>query len=223
MWIFQLTRSGFRIHLTRDKLYTGLEEAQARIKIAERNINNSRYADDTTLMAESEEELKSLLMKVKEESDKAGLNIQKSKIMASGHWMDWCWSWSSNTLVTWSEELTHLKRPWCWERLKGGGEGDDRGWDGLIASPTQWTWVWVNSGSWWWTGKPGVLRSWGHKELGKTEQLNWTELSSMFLASNSYPFLSSWKSCGENPWFLLHRFLVNMLLRPIWWPQILLQ
>ena len=66
----------------------GLEEAQAGIKIAGRNINNLRYADDTTLMAESEEELKSLLMKVKEESEKAGLklNIQKTKIMASGPW-----------------------------------------------------------------------------------------------------------------------------------------
>ena len=65
---------------------TGLEEAQAGIKIAERNINNLRYADDTTLMAESKEELKSLLMKVKEENEKAGLklNIQKTKIMASG-------------------------------------------------------------------------------------------------------------------------------------------
>ena len=65
---------------------TGLEEAQAGIKIARRNINNLRYADDTTLMAESEEELKSLLMKVKEESEKVGLkfNIQKTKIMASG-------------------------------------------------------------------------------------------------------------------------------------------
>ena len=64
----------------------GLEEAKARIKIAGRNINNLRYADDTTLMAESEEELKSLLMKVKEESEKVGLkvNIQKTKIMASG-------------------------------------------------------------------------------------------------------------------------------------------
>ena len=69
----------------------GLEEAQARIKIAGRNINNLRYADDTTLMAESEEELKSLLMKVKEESDKAGLklNIQKTKIMASGPITPW--------------------------------------------------------------------------------------------------------------------------------------
>ena len=63
---------------------------------------------DTTLMAQCEEELKSLLIKVKEESEKAGLklNIQKTKIMASGHWMDWCWSWSSNTLATWCKELT---------------------------------------------------------------------------------------------------------------------
>ena len=69
----------------------GLEEAQAEIKIARRNINNLRYADDTTLMAESEEELKSLLMKVKEESEKVGLklNIQKTKIMASGPITSW--------------------------------------------------------------------------------------------------------------------------------------
>ena len=69
----------------------GLEEAQAGIKIAGRNINNLRYTDDTTLMAESEEELKSLLMKVKEESEKVGLklNIQKTKIMASGHITSW--------------------------------------------------------------------------------------------------------------------------------------
>jgi len=62
-----------------------------------------------------------------------------------------------NTLATWCEELTHWKRLWCWEELWAGGEGDDRGWDGWMASPTQWTWVWVNSGSWWWTGRPGVL------------------------------------------------------------------
>ena len=69
----------------------GLEEAQAGIKIAKRNINNLRYADDTTLMAESKEELKSLLMKVKEESEKVGLklNIQKTKIMASGSITSW--------------------------------------------------------------------------------------------------------------------------------------
>ena len=55
------------------------------------------------------------------------------------------WSWNSNSLATWSEELTHLKRPWCWEWLKAGGEGDDRGRDGWTASPTWWTWVWTNS------------------------------------------------------------------------------
>ena len=57
-------------------------------------------------------------------------------------WKDW--SWSSNTLATWWEELAHLKRPWCWERFRAGGEGDNRGWDGWMASPTWWTWVWAN-------------------------------------------------------------------------------
>ena len=69
-------------------------------------------------------------------------------------------------LATWCEELTHLKRPWCWERLKAGGEGDDQGWDDWMASPTQWTWVSVNSGSWWWTGRPGVLQSMGSQRVG---------------------------------------------------------
>ena len=82
---------------------------------------------------------------------------------------------NSNTLATWCEELTHWKRPGCWERLKAGREGDDRGGDGWMASLTRWTWVWVNSGSWWWTGKPGMLRSWRRKESDTTEWLNWTE------------------------------------------------
>ena len=68
-------------------------------------------------------------------------------------------SWSSNTLATWCEEPTHWKRPWCWERLRAGGEGDDRGWDGWMASLTQWRWVWASSGRWWGTGSPGVLQS----------------------------------------------------------------
>ena len=278
----------------------GLEEAQVGIKIAGRNIHNLRYADDTTLMAESEEELKSLLMKVIQESEKVGLklNIQKTKIMASGpinlcminrwgnsgnseilhfsgfqnhcrwwlqQWNEktltpwkenydqprqhikkqrhyfvnkgpssqgygfssghvWMWeldykeSWApknscfwtvvlektlespldckeiqpvhpkgdqswvfigrtdveAETLATWCEELTHWKRPWSWERLGAGGERDDRGWDGWMASSTRWTWVWVDSGRWWWTGRPGGCNSWGHKELDTTE-LNWTE------------------------------------------------
>ena len=82
------------------------------------------------------------------------------------HWKDWCWSWSSSTLATWYKELTHWKIPWCWERLKVGGEGDERGWDGWMASLTQQTWVWVNFGSWWWTGRPGVLHSMGSQRIG---------------------------------------------------------
>ena len=91
------------------------------------------------------------------------------------HWKDWCWSWNSNPLATWCEELTHLKRPWCWERLKAGGAGADRGWDGWMASPTWWIWVWVNSGSWWWTGKPGVLQCMGLQRTGHDwgTELNW--------------------------------------------------
>ena len=62
-----------------------------------------------------------------------------------------------------------------------GGEGDDRGWDGWMASLTQCTWVWVNSGSWWWTGRPGMLQFMGSKELDMTEWLNWTEYSTVYI------------------------------------------
>ena len=79
------------------------------------------------------------------------------------------------TLVTRCEELTHLKRPWCWERLKAGGEGDNRGWDGWMASPTQWTWVCVIPGVGDGQGGLACCGPWGHKELDTTEQLNWTE------------------------------------------------
>ena len=76
------------------------------------------------------------------------------------------------------EELTHWKRPWCWEGLGAGGEEDDQGWDGWMASLTLWTWVWVNSGSWWWTGRPGVLQSMGSQRVGPdwATELNWTEV-----------------------------------------------
>ena len=71
----------------------------------------------------------------------------------------------------------HLKRPWCWERLKMGGERDNRGWDGWMASPTWWTWVWVNSGSWWWTGRPGVLWFMGSQSRTRLSiELNWTDI-----------------------------------------------
>ena len=93
-------------------------------------------------------------------------------------WKEWCWSWNSSTLATSCKELTHWKRFWCWEGLGAGGEGDDRGWDGWMASPTRWAWVWVNSGSWWWTGRPDMLRFTGSQRVGHdwVTELNWTEL-----------------------------------------------
>ena len=81
-------------------------------------------------------------------------------------WKDWCWNWSSNDLATWCVELTKLKRPWFWERLKVGGEGDERGWDGWMASPSRWTWVWVSSRSCWWIGKLDVLLFMGSQRVG---------------------------------------------------------
>ena len=105
----------------------------------------------------------------------SGANIKHSHILS--HWKNWCWSWNSNTLATWCEELTHWKRPWCWERLKAGGEGDDRGWDDWMTSPTQWTWVWVNHQCWWWIGRPGVLWSLVVQKVRHdwVTELNWTE------------------------------------------------
>ena len=94
------------------------------------------------------------------------------------HWKEWCWSWNSSTSATSCEELTHWKRLWCWEGLGAGGEGDDRGWDGWMASLTRWTWVWVNSRSWWWTGRPGVLRFMGLQRVGHdwATELKWVHL-----------------------------------------------
>ena len=94
------------------------------------------------------------------------------------HWKDWCWSWNSNTLATSCEELTHWRRLWCWEGLGAGGEGDNRGKDGWMASLTRWTWVLVNSGSWWWTGR----EAWHaaiHVAKSQTRLSDWTELNWM--------------------------------------------
>ena len=88
-------------------------------------------------------------------------------------------------LATWCEEWTHRKRPWCWERLKVGKEGDDRGWDGWMASLIRWTWVWISSGSWWWTGTPGVLQCIG--VANSTWLSDWTDWSSRLL----------WSSCSS--------------------------
>ena len=82
------------------------------------------------------------------------------------HWKDWCWNWNSNTLFTSWEELTHWKRPWYWEGLGAGGEGDDRRWDGWMASPTWWTW------------RPGMLQFMGSQRVGHDweTETNWTDL-----------------------------------------------
>ena len=80
-------------------------------------------------------------------------------------------------MATSCEELTHWKRLWCWEGLGGRRRRGDRGWDGWMASPTRWTWVWVNSDSWWWTGRPGVLQFMGSQRVGHdwATELNWRD------------------------------------------------
>ena len=86
------------------------------------------------------------------------------------HWKYWSWSWNSNTLATWCEELMHWKRPWFWQRLKAGGEEDDRGWNGWITSPTQWTWVWANLGDSEGQRSLACCSPWAHNLATKQQQ-----------------------------------------------------
>ena len=99
----------------------------------------------------------------------------------------------AETPILWppdEKNWTHWKRPWCWERLKVGGEGDARGWVGWMASPTRWTWVWVNSWSWWWTGRPGVLQPMGSQRV----RHDWaTELIIWYADSSEDPGLNGRK------------------------------
>ena len=110
-------------------------------------------------------------------------------------------TWNSNTLATSCEELTHWKRPWCWEGLGTGGEGDDRGWDGWMASPTRWTWVWVNSGSWWWTERPGMLQFMASQRVGHNWVTELTELSIIVVLFNQWELVvviwneNKWECC----------------------------
>ena len=132
----------------------------------------------------STEELMFLYCSVEEDSwgslglqgDQTSPSERKSTLNI--HWKYWSWSWSFNTLATRCEELTHWKRPWCWGKLNAGEEGGDRGWDGWMASSTQWTWVWTSSGRWWRTGKSGVLQSMGSQRVRDdwVTGLNWTDL-----------------------------------------------
>ena len=114
-----------------------------------------------------------------------------------------------NPLATWCQELTWCwKRPWWWERLKAGGERDNRGRDLWMASLTQWTWVWVNSGDWWWIEKPGTLSPLCHKELDTTEQLNWSEIVIYYIQPviPSFIFLSCY----------ILILLINILFMDTW-------
>ena len=124
-------------------------------------------------------------------------NQSYRKSVLNIHCKDQCWCWNSNTLATWCKELTHLKRPWCWKILKAGREGDDRGWDGCMPSPMWWTWVWVGSGHWWWTGKPGVLQFMGSLGVRHNwvNELNWTDLKDSLVAQlvkNLPTILETW-------------------------------
>ena len=94
---------------------------------------------------------------------------------------------------TWCEDLTHSKRPWCWERLKEGVEGDSRGWHGWMTSPTRWTQVSANSGSWCWTGRPGMLQPMGSQRVEHhwATELNWTECTSV--AQIALPWYFKWR------------------------------
>ena len=117
----------------------------------------------------------------------------ESQSALGAHWKDWGWSWSSSALATWCAELTHWKRPWCWEGLGAGGEGDDRGWDGWLASPTRWTWVWAGSGRQWRSGKPSMLQSLGSQ--GRTRLSDWTGLN--WDGAGLLVLRSSWAGCGR--------------------------
>ena len=146
------------------------------------------------------------LLRVPWTARRSNQSILKKSVL-NIHWKDWCWSWISSTLATWCEGQTHWKRPWCWERLKVGGEGHDRGWDDWMASPTRWTWVWGGFGGWWWTGRPGVLQSMGSQRV----RHNWvTEL--IGLVESDFIFICFKVIFGSYFDFFFHPLVVQELL-----------
>ena len=127
----------------------------------------------------------------------------KRKSSLNIHWKDWCWSWSSNTLATWCKELTHWKRPLCWERLRTVGEGDHRGWDGWMASLTQWTCIWASSGRQWGIRKPGVLQFTGLQRVRHDWVPEQQEVWVCLVAEQIYEVLSESKELQSQdlPWW----------------------
>ena len=94
----------------------------------------------------------------------------------------------AETPILWPHDEKNWQRPWCWARMRAGGERDDRGWDGWMASPTQWTWIWVWSRSWWWTERPGVLWFMGSQRVGHDwgTELNWQHCNFVYMSINAY-------------------------------------
>jgi len=172
------------------------------------------------------------------------VNLRKSVLNI--HWKYWCCSWNSNTLATWCKELSHWKRLWCWERLRAGGEEEDRGWDDWMASLTQWTRVWVDSGSWWWTGRPRMLQVMGSQrvrhdwatELNWWDQMPWSLFSECWALSRVFHSPLSLSSRGSlvlrflplgwcnlhiwGYWYFSQQFWFQLVLQPaqcFWWIQ----
>ena len=142
-------------------------------------------------------------------------NILK-EIISESHWEDWCWGWSSNTFTTWCEKLTAYKWHWCWERSKAGEERDDRGRDGLMASLTQWTWIWASFRRWTITRKPGMLQSMGLQRFWNDKATEMTLASTVYykifkirsspqkdLIHHSYFVLNLHSNCGNHHCFLV--------------------
>ena len=134
-------------------------------------------------------------------------SILKEKVL-NIHWKDWCWSWNSNTLATWWEELTHLKRPWCWEGLIAGGEGDNRGWNGWMMSLTQWTWVRQGPEDGERQGSLACCSPWGRKESDSTYQLN----NKFLILSTVFSFNFSLKIFFKRLLSIFFFFLILRLL-----------
>ena len=145
IWVIQCCWSSSRLDLF---LYGFIYTEMKSLVIASLLVYDLKQNEETNVKINNFSSLCTLPFPVK--SIKIDLSISSPfwRRSALGFlWKEWCWSWNSSTLATSREELTHWKSLWCWEGLGAGGEGDDRGWDGWMASLTLWTWVWVNSGS----------------------------------------------------------------------------
>ena len=155
------------------------------------------------------------LLRVPWTARRSNQSILKKSVL-NIYWKDWWWRWNSNTLVTWCKELTHLKRPWFWVSLKAWGKGDDKGWDGWMASSTRWIWVWVNSGSWWWTGRPDMLQSMGLQRIEHdwATKLNWNMhiviMSQIWNSKNEVILIDLQPVCITN--HLLYKSLYNRII-----------